>query len=92
MRPYMRNANVQWNRLDLSDVAEMHFDKDEVEKFMLKPGDVLACEGGRVVFANLRLGVTRFQVLVFRKHFIAFVRKITKVDLPEYLLLCVLGL
>lgn len=45
-RPYLRNANVQWNRFDLSDVAEMDFDADEVTKFALRSGDLLVCEGG----------------------------------------------
>jgi type I restriction enzyme S subunit len=45
-QPYLRNANVQWNGFDLSEVAEMDFSKDEQEKFALKPGDLLVCEGG----------------------------------------------
>lgn len=46
--PYMRNANVQWNRLDLSDVATMSFNEKERQKFSLKTGDILACEGRHV--------------------------------------------
>ena len=42
---YLRNQNVCWDRLDLSDVATMHFGKSEMEKFRLKEGDLLACEG-----------------------------------------------
>lgn len=45
-RPYLRNANVQWNRFDLTDVAEMDFDDDEQAKFELRSGDLLVCEGG----------------------------------------------
>lgn len=45
-RPYLRNANVQWNYFDLSDVAEMDFNEHEEEKFALKYGDLLVCEGG----------------------------------------------
>lgn len=44
--PYVRNANVQWDRVDLTDVAEMDFDEHEEAKFALRPGDVLVCEGG----------------------------------------------
>lgn len=47
-RPYLRNANVQWNRLDLSDVATMSFTDEEAEKFSLRVGDILACEGRHV--------------------------------------------
>ncbi len=45
-RPYLRNANVQWNHFDLSDIAEMDFDEKEEEKFALRRGDLLVCEGG----------------------------------------------
>lgn len=44
--PYIRNANVQWDRFWLDDVAEMDFDEREEAKFVLRPGDVLVCEGG----------------------------------------------
>jgi len=45
-RPYMRNLNVQWGRLDLSKVFEMDFDESDREEFRLQFGDVLICEGG----------------------------------------------
>jgi type I restriction enzyme, S subunit len=45
-RPYLRNANVQWDRFDLSEIYEMDFSEREEQKFSLQPGDVLVCEGG----------------------------------------------
>jgi len=45
-RPYLRNANVLWNRFDLSSMLEMDFAEEEEEKFGLRDGDVLVCEGG----------------------------------------------
>lgn len=45
-RFYLRNANVQWGRFDLSDVYQMDFTEAEEEKFALKAGDLLVCEGG----------------------------------------------
>lgn len=44
--PYLRNANVRWGSFDLSNVASMLFDEDEIERFRLKKGDLLVCEGG----------------------------------------------
>lgn len=44
--PYLRNANVQWGRLSLDDMAEMDFSELERKKFALKRGDLLVCEGG----------------------------------------------
>ncbi len=45
--PYLRNANVQWDRFALSDVYQMDFTEAEERKFRLAPGDVLVCEGGQ---------------------------------------------
>jgi type I restriction enzyme S subunit len=44
--PYLRNQNVQWNHIDLSDLATMDFSEAERAKFELKAGDLLVCEGG----------------------------------------------
>ena len=43
---YLRNANVQWFRFDLSDVFEMEFNEKDRKNCELKFGDVLVCEGG----------------------------------------------
>ncbi len=45
-RPYLRNVNVRWNRIDLSDVATMDFPADERRLYRLKAGDLMVCEGG----------------------------------------------
>jgi len=45
MRPYLRVANVFEDRIDLSDVMEMHFEPKEVERYELGPGDILLNEG-----------------------------------------------
>jgi len=47
-RPYLRNANVQWGRVDLTDLAEMDFNERERERFRLHKGDILVCEGGEI--------------------------------------------
>ncbi|MBI5510431.1 MAG: restriction endonuclease subunit S [Deltaproteobacteria bacterium] len=44
--PYLRNANVRWGRFDLGDLEEMPFEDHELERYGLKNGDLLACEGG----------------------------------------------
>jgi type I restriction enzyme S subunit len=46
IRSYLRNANVQWFRFDLSEVFEMDFDEKARKTFRLEPGDLLICEGG----------------------------------------------
>ncbi len=47
-KPYLRNANVQWDRIETDDVYEMDFVGHEIEKFRLKNGDLIVCEGGEV--------------------------------------------
>lgn len=46
--PYLRNANVQWGRFDLSSVSTMEIPNAEIGYFELRSGDLLVCEGGEV--------------------------------------------
>jgi type I restriction enzyme S subunit len=46
--PYLRNVNVQWDRIDQSDLATMHFSEADRRRCELRTGDVLVCEGGEV--------------------------------------------
>ena len=45
-RPYLRNSNVRWFSVDLSDLKQMAFRDHEIEKFSVRAGDLLICEGG----------------------------------------------
>ena len=44
-RKYVRVANVFRDRLDLSDIKEMDFPRGEFERYHLRRGDLLLCEG-----------------------------------------------
>ncbi len=46
MRPYLRNANVQWFRFDLSDVHELRLEDRDLEAHTVQRGDLIICEGG----------------------------------------------
>ena len=46
--PYLRSVNVQWGYVDLSDVKEMKFEPEEIERYTIKKNDLLICEGGDV--------------------------------------------
>ncbi len=46
--PYIGNSDVRWGYFNLSDLKSMHFNDRETEKFTLKKGDILMCEGGEV--------------------------------------------
>ena len=45
-RQYLRNQNVRWFSIDESDLLEMRFEDEELEKYSLKAGDLVICEGG----------------------------------------------
>ena len=45
---YLGNRSVQWDRVDTSELQLMDFKEWERQKFDLKPGDILVCEGGEV--------------------------------------------
>jgi type I restriction enzyme, S subunit len=46
--PYLRNVDVQWDSIDFDDLPEMDIYAHEYERYTLKQGDLLVCEGGEV--------------------------------------------
>lgn len=46
LRPYLANLNVRWGEFDLTDLREMRFEHDELERYGLQYGDIVMCEGG----------------------------------------------
>lgn len=46
LHPYLRNVNVRWGAFDLTDILQMRFENDEEEKYSVKYGDLVVCEGG----------------------------------------------
>ena len=45
--PYLRNTNVQWDRVDEDDLKEMDIAPAERHRFLVRQGDLLICEGGQ---------------------------------------------
>ena len=45
-RPYLANVNVRWGSFNLSDLREMRFEPHEAERYGLRAGDIVMCEGG----------------------------------------------
>ncbi|MGV0696061.1 restriction endonuclease subunit S [Mycobacterium intracellulare] len=67
--PYLRNINVRWREFDLSDVQLTPLTKSEVERFDVRPGDVMACEGGepgRCAVWDRPVGEVAFQKALHR--------------------------
>lgn len=82
--PYLRVANVQDGRLDLSEIKLIRIRKSEVERYRLQPGDVVLTEGGD--FDKLGRGFIwrgEFDLCVHQNHVFA-VRPDRSRLLPEF--------
>lgn len=45
---YLRNVDVQWDKINTEGLPEMDFAPSERDRYLLRPGDLLVCEGGEV--------------------------------------------
>ena len=45
---YIGNRSVQWGRIDLTDVATVRMTPADLQRFGLRRGDLLVCEGGEI--------------------------------------------
>jgi type I restriction enzyme, S subunit len=45
---YLRNVDVQWDAINTEALPEMDFVPEEQERYALRAGDLLVCEGGEV--------------------------------------------
>ena len=44
--PYLANVNVRWGAFELDDLRVMRFEPKEMDRYGLKFGDIVMCEGG----------------------------------------------
>lgn len=44
---YLRNQDVQWERINTDSLPTMDIRPEEVERCTVRPGDLLVCEGGK---------------------------------------------
>ncbi|MBZ0234320.1 MAG: restriction endonuclease subunit S [Deltaproteobacteria bacterium] len=47
-KTYLGNKDVQWGRIDITELRTMLIPESELERYRLCPGDLLVCEGGEV--------------------------------------------
>lgn len=45
-QPYLSNKAVRWGEFDLSNLSEMRFEPHEEERYGIRNGDLIVCEGG----------------------------------------------
>jgi type I restriction enzyme, S subunit len=70
--PYLNNISLRWNEVDTSNLPQMYFNDEELERFGLKAGDVVVCEGGepgRAAVWDGRLPDLKFQKAIHRVRF-----------------------
>lgn len=48
LAPYLRNVDVQWEKINTEDLPLMDFSDSDKEKFALEKDDLLVCEGGEI--------------------------------------------
>lgn len=46
LAPYLRNVDVQWDTINVTDLPQMDFSGDDLVRYSLRSGDLLVCEGG----------------------------------------------
>jgi len=67
--PYLRNRDVQWDRVLTADLPVMDITPEEIDRYTVQAGDLLVCEGGQVgrsAFWNEQLPVCGFQKALHR--------------------------
>lgn len=48
LTPYLRNTDVQWDRINVDDLPQMDIPIKEYGRYTVRAGDLLVCEGGDV--------------------------------------------
>ncbi|MXY53021.1 MAG: restriction endonuclease subunit S [Gammaproteobacteria bacterium] len=78
---YLRNVDVQWDKINVQELAEMDFTPSDRKRYRLSPGDLLVCEGGEVGRSAIWAGELEecfYQKAIHR------VRPRTASELPRY--------
>ena len=85
--PYLRVANVFYNRLDLREILEIGVKEEEIEKTLLKAGDLLFVEGNGSIEQIGRVAIWDGSIdpMLHQNHLIK-VRFNNEIITPEYAL------
>ncbi len=81
--PYLRNRDVQWDRINVEGLPLMDITPREYERYTVSFGDLLVCEGGQVgrsAFWENQLPVCGYQKALHRVRATNF-----KKDFPRFL-------
>ena len=47
-RPYLCALNVLWGKIDTTIIKQMRIEDEELNRYLVKKGDLLVCEGGEI--------------------------------------------
>ena len=81
---YITTSNLYWNKFDFTEVREMYFTDDELDKCTIKKGDLVLCNGGDVG----RAAIWNFdEEICYQNHVSRLRPKITEINNKLYLYL-----
>ncbi len=84
LRKYITTSNLYWNKFDFTEVREMYFTNDELDKCTIKKGDLVLCNGGDVG----RAAIWNFdEEICYQNHVSRLRPKITEINNKLYLYL-----
>ena len=71
LRPYLCAINIHWNEIDKTVLKETKFETSELERYTVKKGDLLVCEGGDIGRSAIwnEEGVIQYQNALHRIRF-----------------------
>ena len=85
MLPYLRNTDVQWEQINVVDLPTMDVPPKEYDRYTLRAGDLIVCEGGEVGRAAIWSG--GLDILAFQKALHRLRPRKPDRDCPRFLLL-----
>ena len=83
--PYLRNTDVQWERINVVDLPMMDVPPGEYERYNVRLGDLLVCVGGEV--GRAAIWSDALEVCAFQKALHRLRPRDSRRDHPRFLLL-----
>jgi len=83
--PYLRNTDVQWERINVVNLPLMDVPPDEYARYCVRLGDLLVCEGGEI--GRAAIWSNALELCAFQKALHRLRPRNLKRDNPQFLLL-----
>lgn len=81
--PYLRNTDVQWDSVNVDGLPSMDFAPHEKERYTLRAGDLLVCEGGEV--GRAAIWTSPIEVMGYQKALHRVRPRNADTDMPRFL-------